>query len=77
MKHVSFFLLSIFMVLLAVAQESGGANLDVNITKNEGGGNIPWLWIIGGIVVLVLLIALLNGRGGRDTIVEKRTVVKD
>lgn len=63
-------------VVVFAQNGGGGADLDVKVTENSGGGNIPWTWIIGGIVLLVLLIALLSGRG-RDRVVEKRTVVKD
>lgn len=76
MKQFLFLLMCALTSAVVFAQNGGGgANLDVNITKNDGGGSIPWLWIIGGIVVLILLIALLGG--GRDRIIEKRTVVKD
>ena len=78
MKRIYFLLLFALYSVMAIAQEgSGGADLNVNVTKTtEGGSSIPWLWIIGGIVVLVLLVALLRG-GGTDRVVEKRTVVKD
>jgi hypothetical protein len=80
MKRIYFLLLSAFMSVMAMAQNGGGggADLNVNITKTDNSaGGFPWLWVIGGIVVLVLLIALLGNRGGTDRVVERRTVIRD
>jgi hypothetical protein len=75
MKHISFLILSAFLSVVTLAQNGGGgADLDVKITKNDGGGSFPWLWVVIGLVVLVLLVALLNsGRGGSS----RTTVIKD
>lgn len=61
-----------------MAQEGGGAGLDVNITKttDSAGGGFPWLWVMGGIVLLVL-IAWLDGRGGIDRVIEKRQLFEN
>lgn len=78
MKRMYFLLLSAFMSVMAIAQNSdGGADLNVNVTKSSDAGGFPWLWVIGAIVVIVLLIALLGGRGGTDRVIEKKTVVRD
>lgn len=55
------------------------AKVDVDITKSgsTGGGGFPWLWIVGAIVFIILLVALLGNRGGTDRIIEKKTVVRD
>lgn len=77
MKSFYFLVLAAFVSVVTRAQ-SGGA--DVNVDIGSGGSNaggFPWLWIIGGIVFVILLVALLGGRGGRDRVVEKRTVVKE
>lgn len=72
MKRISFIVLSAFTSLLASAQEASTTNVDVNVK----GGGFPWLWVIGGLVFVVLLVALLSG-GSRDRIVEKKTIIKD
>jgi hypothetical protein len=79
MKQFILLLMFAFTSAVVFAQNGGnGGSLDVNITKNDGGGSFPWLWVIGGLVFVVLLVALLSGgRGGRDRIVEKKTIVKE
>lgn len=78
MKRIYFLLLTAFASLAAFAQDGGSTKVDVNLGGESGASNIPWLWIIGGLVFVILLVALLNNRGGgRDRIVEKKTVIKD
>ena len=52
---------------LSFAQEGGG-KVDVNITKNDGGNWYaqPWVWIVGGAVFLLLLVALMRGNSNKD-----------
>jgi hypothetical protein len=76
MKRIYFFLLFAFASVMAIAQERG-ADLDVNITQSGEGAGFPWIWVIGGIVFIVLLIALLSGRGRTDRVVEKKTIIRD
>ena len=68
-----------FVSVMAMAQNGGGgADINVDVTKSgDAGSSIPWLWIIGGIVFIVLLIALLGGRGGTDRVVEKKTIIRE
>ncbi|HEV7333416.1 MAG TPA: hypothetical protein VGN63_20445 [Flavisolibacter sp.] len=79
MKRIYFLIMTAFLSVMAMAQEGGGADLDVNITKttDSAGAGFPWLWVVGGIVLLVLLIALLGGRGGTDRVIEKKTIVRE
>ena len=78
MKRISFLLMSAFVSVMAMAQNSGGADVNVDITKSSSsGGGFPWLWVIGGIVFILLLVALLGGRGGTDRVVEKKTIVRE
>lgn len=77
MKRIYFLIMSAFFSVMTMAQEGGGADLDVNITKTTDTASFPWLWVVGGIVLLVLLIALLGGRGGRDRVIERKTVVRE
>ena len=78
MKRIYFLIMTAFFSVMTMAQEGGGADIKVDVTKSgDTGSSIPWLWIIGGIVVLVLLIALLGGRGGTDRVVEKKTIIRD
>jgi len=62
--------LMVFQTATAVAQEAT-RKLDVDIDVNKGGGDAgnffaqPWVWIVGGAVFILLLVALMRGRGGR------------
>lgn len=83
MKRIYFSILAAFFSVLAIAQESGGSSSggsSVSVTKTESSNttNIPWLWIVIGVVFLIILIALLSGRrGGSDTVVERKTIIKE
>ncbi len=53
--------------VIAFAQDNG-ADLDINITKDNGGDWYakPWVWVIGGAVFLLLIIALVRGGGNKN-----------
>lgn len=53
--------------LLGVAQDAKDLNVDVDINKGGDAGFFtqPWVWIVGGAVFILLLVALMRGRGGR------------
>lgn len=52
---------------IAFAQDSGGGKVDVNITKTDSTWYTqPWVWIVGGAVFLLLLVALMRGGGNKD-----------
>ena len=60
--------LSTLMSIVVFAQEKG-AEIDVDINKDGGGGNwyaSPWVWIVGAAVFILLLVALLRGSGSRE-----------
>lgn len=65
-------LLALIMICLmqtvTFAQDGGGGKVDVNITKNDGGNWYaqPWVWIVGGAVFLLLLVALMRGNSNKD-----------
>jgi hypothetical protein len=79
MRRIYFLMMTAFLSVMAMAQEGGGADLDVNITKSSdsAAAGFPWLWVVGGIVFIILLIALLGGRGGTDRVVEKKTIIRE
>ena len=77
MKKVSFLVLAALYNAAAQAQDGGSStNVDVNL-KGDGGSGNYWMWIVGAIVFILLLVALLRGRGGSNTVVEKKTIVRD
>lgn len=59
-------LLLCFVQVIAFAQDK---KVDVDITTDKGGGNWyaqPWVWIVGGAVFLLLLVALMRGNSNKD-----------
>lgn len=61
------FFVGLFLSVAAFAQEKS-AEINVDINKG-GGGNwyaSPWVWIVGGAVFILLLVALLRGNNSRQ-----------
>jgi apolipoprotein N-acyltransferase len=59
-------LAGLFIGLATFAQEKS-ADIDVNIKTDKGSNWYaqPWVWIVGGAVFILLLVALLRGGGSR------------
>ena len=61
--------LSITALLLSFYSFAQDKKIDVSIdTKPDNGNNFfmqPWVWIVGGAVFLLLLVALLRGSGSK------------
>lgn len=64
--------LGTFMLLIssvfAFAQDKGA---DINVDINKGGGGSTWytspiVWVIGGALFILLLVALLRGNNSKD-----------
>ena len=57
--------LAVFVCGVSFAQDGETKKVDVNINTNSGGNWYaePWVWIVGGAVFILLLVALM--RGGR------------
>ena len=59
---MSIFLLTSFLTYQAFAQEKG-LDIDIDINKKEPEWyRQPWVWVVGGAVFILLLVALLRGR---------------
>ncbi len=65
-SFLAFFMLCLVQTI-AFAQDK---KVDVNIGTNSGGGSNwyaqPWVWIVGGAVFLLLLVALMRGNSNKD-----------
>ena len=99
LRSVFFLGLITFVNLITQAQDSTPADnqqsttttttttktTDINITTDAGDSwyTQPWVWIVGAAVFILLLVALLNGSRGRDSVSTtdrvtiKKTVEKD
>jgi hypothetical protein len=65
-NRIVLFILLLASNLIALAQEK---QTDINVNINKGGNtwyNQPWVWVVGGAVFLLLLVALLRGGGSKD-----------
>jgi len=85
-----FFLL--FNTTIALAQDGGGSGsagdggTSVTVSKTSTSSSTtsmqdwytqPWVWIVGGLVFILLLIALVRGGGGSRTDVHRTTIRRD
>ena len=53
-------LLSSFLSIIAFAQDKG-IDVDINVKKESAWYQNPIVWVIGGAVFILLLVALLRG----------------
>ena len=59
--------LSTFVLsLAALAQEKTDINVDVNKGSSGNWYTQPWVWIVGGAIFILLLVALLRGNRSSD-----------
>ncbi len=60
------FYLSVFTVLIGALSFAQDAKLDVDVNTDKGSNwyASPWIWVVGGAVFILLLVALTRG-GGR------------
>lgn len=49
---------------IAVAQDKG-ADVNIKVTKEGNWYAQPWVWIVGGAVFLLLLVALMRGNNSK------------
>lgn len=65
-KNFMAILMLCMLQTIAFAQDK---KVDVNISTDKGGGDWyaqPWVWIVGGAVFLLLLVALMRNNSNRD-----------
>jgi hypothetical protein len=60
-------LMTLCFLSTVVWAQDGGADVNLKITKEDTiWYTQPWVWILGGAVFLLLLVALLRGGGNND-----------
>jgi hypothetical protein len=53
--------------LQALAQTDKKVVVDINVGKNNSNWyQQPWVWVVGGAVFIIILVALLSGRGKKE-----------
>lgn len=79
----SFYLLVMAMLLqtMAMAQDSTIQTTQTNSTATETTWHIaPWMWVVGGVIVLLILIGLFRGKStttSADRVTVTKTVQRD
>ncbi len=64
------------MQLMAWSQDAVSHSSTTVTTKTNNSFQVePWMWIVGGAVLLVILVALLRGNSNKD--VSRTTVIKN
>jgi len=67
------------------AQEGNTGNNNTSTTTSETTTSTtttywytePWVWVVGGAVLLLIIVALVRGSGSSDREVHRTTVIKD
>lgn len=64
-KKVSFLVLGVVSSFYLLAQEDKKVDVDISLNKDDGGNwyQQPWVWIVGGAIFILLLVAMLRGGG--------------
>ena len=69
------------MQLAVWGQDSTSSSRSTTVTTETTTTNEwytePWVWVVGGAVLLIILVALLRGNSSRDKEVTRTTVIKD
>ena len=69
------------MQLIVWGQDSTGTSRSTTVTTETTTTTEwytePWVWVVGGAVLLIILVALLRGNSGKDKEVTRTTVIKD
>lgn len=62
MARIALLIAGFIMSLVSIAQEkSADVKVDINTDKGGNWYTQPWVWIVGGAVFVLLLVALLRG----------------
>ncbi|MDQ2721336.1 MAG: hypothetical protein M3Z26_16455 [Bacteroidota bacterium] len=76
--YISLFTMAvlIFFKAIAFAQDSASSSSATSsTTTTQQGTTIPsWVWVVGAVVLLLIIIALVRGSGSKDkTVITKET----
>lgn len=65
-KKGAFFIMATLMAIQSWAQDKG-VDVDIDVNKKDSDWyQQPWVWIVGGAVFIIILVALLKGSGKKE-----------
>lgn len=66
-KKGMFYIMTVLMTLPAWAQDDKKLDVDIDVNKNDSNWyQQPWVWIVGGAVFIIILVALLKGSSKKE-----------
>ena len=71
----AFLVVSILQIPLLAQDTTNSSTKTTTTTTTTTWYTQPWLWVLGGVILLILVIALT--RGSRTNTTERTTVIKD
>ncbi|HMJ47272.1 MAG TPA: hypothetical protein VK498_08080 [Ferruginibacter sp.] len=79
-QKVSLFLMAVFMFAFAMAQDSTSTTSSSTTsvtTEQTTWYTQPWAWVVGGVIFILIIVALVRGNSGDKTgRTDKVTVTK-
>lgn len=68
LNRIILVIMSLFVSVITFAQETKKVDVDISTGGDAGNGFFasPWVWVVGGAVFILLLVALLRGGSRKD-----------
>ena len=64
--RISLLFASMLFTIVSMAQETKKLDIDINTKSNDSNFLMqPWVWVVGGAVFILLLIALLRNNSNK------------
>jgi hypothetical protein len=66
-KKISLLVLSVITSFYVLAQDAKKVDVDISLDKGDNSTwyQQPWVWVVGGAVFILLLVAMLKGSGSK------------
>lgn len=67
-NKVALLIATFYLSLAVVAQDTKKIDVDIDTNGAGNSGNFfmqPWVWVVGGLIFILLLVALMRGSGNK------------